>query len=110
MRIGGSGLRLGRRTYYDVLEEVTPELREQVREITEDAASGQLPWLTNRKRDYLRRSFSLWGLTRDMLRALEERGALAYREEQVSEHVFEELEPVVEEAMQVFANRRRDFA
>ena len=45
-----------------------------------------------------------------MLRALEERGALAYREEQISEHVFEELEPVVEEAMQVFANRRRDLA
>ena len=27
------------------------------------------------------------------VRALEVRGALAYREEQVSEHVFEELDP-----------------
>jgi hypothetical protein len=80
-----------------------------VREITEDAASGELPWLTNRKRDYLRGGFSLWRLTRDVLRTLEERGALAYREEQVSEHVFEELEPVVKEAMQVFANRRPDL-
>lgn len=79
---------------------MTPELKERVREITENPNSGGRPPLTRSKNDYLIGSLLLWGLTeRVMLH-------LGYKREDYGDEIRKELEPVVFAAMRCYAERR----
>jgi hypothetical protein len=94
-----------------LIEEVTPELRDRVREITENRDASRIGWLECRKADYLRfgnmPSWVLAGYMLDTLRTKDEDETL--RHENVSRSVREQLGPVVEEAMEDFRRRRPDL-
>ena len=80
------------------IREATQVIREEVREVSEDPQSGHVPWLTRRKIDYWRANTYSWGLASAALHAL---GYPNHTPE-----VCEELVPVVEDAFEVFKQRR----
>jgi hypothetical protein len=96
-----------------MIETVTPELREWVREVTEDPRSAGVRVLERRKADYLRFGKGARPpvvLVPDVLRALRIKdGDDDLKPENVSQSVHEQLAPVVEQAMEVFRRHRPDL-
>ena len=96
-----------------MIESVTPELEERVREITEDPRSAGIRSFERRKADYLRFGKKLRPpvvLVPDVLGALRIKdGDDDLKPENVSQSVREQLAAVVEQAMEVFRGRRPDL-
>ena len=82
-------------------EEVTPELQERVQQLIEEYRPEDFETLERRKAEYLRGDLTSTDLTDTALRTL------GRKPEQLSEGVLKELEPVVEDAMKVNAERRQ---
>jgi hypothetical protein len=96
-----------------MIQIVTSELQERVREITEDPRSAGVRVFERRKADYLRfgkRARPPVVLVPNVLGALRIRdGDDDLKPENVSQSVHEQLAPVVEQAMEVFRQRRPDL-
>ncbi|MDP9439853.1 MAG: hypothetical protein M3P49_14110 [Actinomycetota bacterium] len=80
---------------------VTPDLREMVRKVVEDSASGGYEPFERRKREYWMGSMYSYGLAEIALRAL------GYKD--APRKVLDDLAPTVEEAFKVFKERRPDL-
>lgn len=85
----------------DPVRSVTPELREMVRKVVEDPASGGLKSLERRKRDHWIGSLNSYGLAESALLAL------GYND--TPREILDELAPTVEEAFEVFKEKRPDL-
>ena len=81
--------------------EITPALREAIREVIEDPRSGGSEWLERRKREYWMGSRYPWGL------AISALSDLGYSD--TPEEVAKEFASNVEEAFEVFKQRRPDL-
>jgi hypothetical protein len=92
--------RIARRSL-GLITEVTPEMREEVRAVTEDPKSGGYRWLERRKQNYWRGSMYSWGFAGASLTAI------GYPDK--TPKVCEELVPVVEDAFEIFKRKRPDL-
>ncbi len=80
---------------------MTPELREMVRKVVEDPVSGGNEPFERRKREYWMGSMFSYGLAASALIAL------GYKD--TPREVLDDLAPTVEEAFEVFKEKRPDL-